>query len=197
MGFQYTSVDSRARCVHPAALTQGLGFDEELLSVFLRHLGMQHFDGYPIFRDSSQDALVQPSFSPAKYIRVILLPQGMITCLQKHAARKSQERTSADDKWQPLDLVICTRDGTALSPDRLRSSMQDLLRQIQLPTLHFHELRQTTTQLLLQAGLTPQIVGEVLGIGRQVLPYRDHWASVSRAYYEPARQMMDQLFFTT
>src|SRR5581483_3870718 len=48
-----------------------------------------------------------------------------------------------------------------------------------------------------QAGLTPQIVGEVLGIGRQVLPYRDHWASVSRAYYEPARQMMDQLFFTT
>lgn len=146
---------------------------------------------------SSQGSLAQPSFRPAEHPRVILLPQGVITCLQEHAARKPQERAGAGDRWQPLDLVICTKDGTALSPDRLTPPLQDLLRQVRLPAPRFQDLRQTTTHLLLLAGLAPQIVGEVLGIRRQVLPCGDHWSSVSCAHYEHARHMMDQLFFTT
>lgn len=144
----------------------------------------------------SQGSLAQPSFHPAKHPRVILLPQGVITCLQEHAARKPQEQAGADDRWQPLDLVFCTKYGTALSPDRLTPPLQDLLRQVQFPALSFHELRHTTTHLLLLAGLAPQIVGEILGIGRQVLPYCDHWSPVSHTQYENARQTMNQLFFT-
>ncbi len=145
----------------------------------------------------SQGSLVQPSFQLAKHPRVILLPQGVITCLQEYAARKSQERARADDRWQPRDLVICTEDGMALFPDRLTPPLQDLLRQVQFPALRFHELRHTTTRLLLLAGLAPQIVGEILGIDRRVLPYGDHWPPVSHAQYENARQTMNQLFFTT
>ncbi|SRR5579875_264459 len=144
----------------------------------------------------SQGLLAQPSFHPAKHPRSILLPQGVITCLQEHAAHQQQERARAGDRWQPLDLVICTEDGMALSPDRLTPLMQDLLRQAQFPALRFHELRHTTTHLLLLAGLAPQIVGEILGIGRQVLPYGDHWPPVSHTQYENARQTMNQLFFT-
>lgn len=147
-------------------------------------------------RHYSQGSLVQPSFHPAKHPRVILLPQGVITCLQEHTARRQQERAHAGGRWQPHDLVICTKDGTALSPDHLTPPLQDLLRQVQFPALRFHELRQTTTHLLLLAGLTPQIVGEILGIGRQVLPYCDHWPPVSHTQYENARQTMNQLFFT-
>jgi integrase len=144
----------------------------------------------------SQGSLVQPSFQSAKHPRVILLPQGVITCLQEHAARQQQERARAGGRWQPLDLVICTKDGMALSPDRLTPPLQDLLRQVPFPVLRFHELRHTTTHLLLLAGLAPQIVGEILGIGRQVLPYGDHWPPVSHTHYENARQTMNQLFFT-
>ncbi len=147
-------------------------------------------------RHCSQGSLAQPSFHPAKHPRVILLPQGVITCLQEHAARKPQEQAGADDRWQPLDLVICTKDGTALSQDRLTPPLQDLLRQVQFPSLRFHELRHTTTHLLLLADLAPQIVGEILGIGRQVLPSCDHWAPVSHIQYENARETMNQLFFT-
>lgn len=145
----------------------------------------------------SQGSLAQPLFHQAKHPRVILLPQGVITCLQEYAARKSQERARADDRWQPRDLVICTEDGMALSPDRLTPPLQDLLRQVPFPVLRFHELRHTTTHLLLLAGLAPQIVGEILGIDRRVLPYGDHWPPVSHTQYENARQTMNQLFFTT
>jgi integrase len=148
-------------------------------------------------RHYAQGSPVQPSFQPAKHPRVILLPQGVITCLQEHAARQQRERASAGDRWQPRDLVICTEDGTALSPDRLIPPLQDLLRQVQFPALRFHELRHTTIHQLLLVGLAPQIVGEILGIGRQVLPYGDHWPPVSHTQYENARQTMNQLFFTT
>jgi integrase len=132
---------------------------------------------------------------PAKHPRTILLPHAVRDCLQAHALRQQQACARAGTRWQQQDLVMCTEQGHSLSSDRLTPLIQDLLHQAHLPVLQFHELRHTTAHLLLLAGIAPQLVGAILGVGVRGIAGHDQHTPFSREHYEWVRQVMENLFF--
>lgn len=137
----------------------------------------------------------QPILQPVTRERMILLPSTVRDRLQEYALCQQQERERAGVSWQPQDLVLCTPQGHSLSPARLTSIVQDLLRQANLPILRFHELRYTTARLLLISGIDPELVRVILGLGMRWAVECDQLVPFSCEHLEQARQAIEQFFF--
>lgn len=83
--------------------------------------------------------------------------------LRKHKAAQEWEASEAGDDWQDHGLVFPSRVGTALEPDNLRRSWHPLRAKLGLDGVRFHDLRHTAVTLLLDLGVPPHIVREIVG----------------------------------
>ena len=85
-----------------------------------------------------------------------------------HAARQLEERRRTGPGWRDLDLVFPTPTGEPM--DRynvLRQSFFPSLARAGLPRMRCHNLRHTAATLLLERGINPKIVSEILGDTRR------------------------------
>ena len=100
----------------------------------------------------------------ARSRRQIELSQVAVDALLRHHAAHERQRELLGPGWNGLDMVFPSalgrlQDGSHL----LTGQFHPLLQAAGLPTIRFHELRHTAATLLLERGVHPKIVSEMLG----------------------------------
>ncbi|MGP3977246.1 site-specific integrase [Streptomyces sp. 8N114] len=94
--------------------------------------------------------------------RTIPLPPVVVKALTEHRERQAQERAAAGMEWKERGLVFTSRIGTPLEPDNLRRSWHPLRKRLGLE-IRFHDLRHSAVSLLLDLGVPPHIVRQIVG----------------------------------
>lgn len=95
--------------------------------------------------------------------RTIPLPDLCVTALCEHRVRQDAERADAWPNWQDHGLVFPSRIGTPMEPDNLRRSWGRIRAAAGLDGVRFHDMRHTCVSLLLDLGVPPHIVREIVG----------------------------------
>ncbi|MCO5973776.1 site-specific integrase [Actinoallomurus sp. WRP6H-15] len=95
--------------------------------------------------------------------RTIPLPTICVDALLLHKDRQKAERADAWPNWQDNDVVFPSRLGTPLEPDNLRRSLGRIRKAAGLGDVRFHDIRHTCVSLLLDLGVPPHIVRDIVG----------------------------------
>lgn len=98
----------------------------------------------------------------ATSFRTIPLPPVVVKALTEHRERQAQERAAAGTEWKERGLVFTSRIGTPLEPDNLRRSWYPLRKRLGLE-IRFHDLRHSAVSLLLDLGVPPHTVRQIVG----------------------------------
>ncbi len=124
--------------------------------------------------------------------RMVVLPAVTVTKLQVHRVVQGYERLFAGSNWQENDLIFPSILGTPLDPRNLYRDFKAVLRQAGLPDIRFHDLRHTAASLLLQQGVHPKVVQELLGHSDIALTLNTY-SHVLPGIQEKAAQSLDDL----
>jgi integrase len=95
--------------------------------------------------------------------RTVPLPGACVEALCEHKRRQFRERSDAWPDWEDHGLVFPSRRGTPMEPDNLRRSWSVIRTAAGLPGVRFHDLRHTCVTLLLDLGVPPHVVREIVG----------------------------------
>jgi integrase len=95
--------------------------------------------------------------------RTIPLPAICVDALRLHRNQQETERSNAWPNWQENGLVFPSRVGTPLEPDNLRRSWGRIRYAAKLGDVRFHDIRHTCVSLLLDLGVPPHIVRDIVG----------------------------------
>jgi integrase len=95
--------------------------------------------------------------------RTVPLPEICVEALKAHKERQKTDRSNAWPNWQENDLVFPSRLGTPLEPDNLRRSWGRIRKRAGLTGVRFHDIRHTCVSLLLDLGVPPHIVRDIVG----------------------------------
>ena len=106
---------------------------------------------------------VESETKTAKGRRQILLPQFVVESLKQHRTRQLEARLKAGKVWQERNLVFCNQKGEFLDPSNLLKMFHKLLAKAGLPDVRFHDLRHSAATILLNLGVHPKVVQELLG----------------------------------
>jgi integrase len=86
-----------------------------------------------------------------------------VDALREHRQRQTAERQAAGLAWQDTGYVFTTTTGTPIEPDNLRRSWYPIREVAGLGDVVFHGLRHTCVTLLLNLGVPPHIVRDIVG----------------------------------
>lgn len=154
--------DERLYALYVLALLIGLRRGE-LLGLHWRDVDL---DGgslevvWTLQRVDGKLSLVPPKTEHSE--RTVPLPALAVEALYEHRERQARERAAAGEQWQESGLVFTSMIGTPMEPDNLRRSWHRLRTRLGLD-LRFHDLRHTCVTLLLDLGVAPHIVREIVG----------------------------------
>ncbi|WP_192778400.1 site-specific integrase [Nonomuraea africana] len=95
--------------------------------------------------------------------RTTPLPQLCLDALKEHRKRQFAERSETWPDWEDHGLVFPSRRGTPMEPDNLRRSWGTVRKAAGLGEMRLHDLRHTCVSLLLDLGVPPHIVREIVG----------------------------------
>jgi integrase len=95
--------------------------------------------------------------------RTVPLPPPCVEALREHKRRQFRERSGAWPDWEEHGLVFPSRRGTPMEPDNLRRSWSVIRTAASLPEVRSHDLRHTCVTLLLDLGVPPHVVREIVG----------------------------------
>jgi integrase len=142
-----------------------------------------------------------------------------IDALRKHKARQNTERLLMGENWENIDFVFANEVGRPIeATNLLRRSFKPLLKSIctcghregehennrtcsrcacstfsSLPDIRFHDLRHSAATLLLEKGIHPKIVSDMLGHS-QVGITLNLYSHVTPTMQKQAAEAMDSLF---
>jgi integrase len=95
--------------------------------------------------------------------RTIPLPPPCVEALREHRKKQFAERSDAWPDWEDHGLVFPSRRGTPMEPDNLRRSWYAIRSAAGLGQTRFHDLRHTCVTLLLDLGVPPHVVRDIVG----------------------------------
>ncbi|MQA87719.1 MAG: tyrosine-type recombinase/integrase [Streptosporangiales bacterium] len=95
--------------------------------------------------------------------RTVPLPGLCTEALREHRERQCIEQSEAGTTWRDHGLVFPSEVGTPMEPDNLRRSWGRVGTAAGLDRVRFHDLRHTCVTLLLNLGVPPQVVREIVG----------------------------------
>jgi integrase len=104
---------------------------------------------------------VRPKTSDSE--RTVPLPPICVEALREHRRKLSAERSDRWEEWTEHDLVFPSRCGTPMEPDNLRRSWGVIRKAAGLGEMRLHDLRHTCVTLLLNLGVPPQVVRDIVG----------------------------------
>ncbi len=99
----------------------------------------------------------------AKSKRKILLPEFVVAALLEHRERQAIMRKEAGQTWQEADIVFTSNNGKYMEAQHLTRRFKRLLKKAGLPDMRFHDLRHSAATILLEMGVHPKQVQELLG----------------------------------
>jgi integrase len=111
----------------------------------------------------TRDGLAYQTPKTHRSRRPVALPATLSDLLHRERAKQEARRHALTDSWQGTDLIVDRGDGGPLNPDTLTSMWRRFVRQHDLPTIRFHDLRHSHATLMLLEGIHPKIVSERLG----------------------------------
>jgi integrase len=95
--------------------------------------------------------------------RTVPLPPFCVEALREHKKRQFAERSAAWPDWEEHGLVFPSRRGTPMEPDNLRRSWSTIRAQAGLGDARLHDCRHTCVTLLLDLGVPPHVVRDIVG----------------------------------
>jgi integrase len=95
--------------------------------------------------------------------RQVPIPPATIALLRRHRAAQLERRLLLGEAWQDLDLVLDRGDGTLLDPSALSHALSRYATAAGADGVRFHDLRHAYATRLLEAGVHPKIVSDLLG----------------------------------
>jgi len=104
---------------------------------------------------------VRPKTSDSE--RTVPLPPICVEALRDHRRKQHAERSDRWEEWTEHGLVFPSRCGTPMEPDNLRRSWGAIRKAAGLGEMRFHDLRHTCVTLLLNLGVPPQVVRDIVG----------------------------------
>jgi integrase len=104
--------------------------------------------------------------------RTVHLPPGTVAVLKEHRATVLHLRQAAGDGWQDLNLVFPALTDGPIDPGTVNTALHTALHLAGLPRLRVHDLRHTAATLLLEQGIHPKLVQDLLGHSSIAL---SHW----------------------
>jgi integrase len=95
--------------------------------------------------------------------RTIPLPEICVQTLKDHSERQKTERAQAGIDWDEHGLVFPSSVGTPMEPDNLRRSWGRIRDKAGLDAVRLHDTRHTCVSLLLDLGVPPHVVRDIVG----------------------------------
>lgn len=136
--------------------------------------------------------LVEPKTERSR--RTVYLAPGTVSTLKEHRRVQSQERLSAGQAWDTThDLVFATRAGRPIEGGQVSWAFHKALNHAELPKIRIHDLRHTAATQLLERGVHPKVVQEMLGHSTITLTL-DTYSHVVPGLHAQVAQHMQQLF---
>jgi integrase len=156
--------DNRLGALYVLALSTGMR-QGELLALRWRDVYLDA--GYLYVNGTLQrteDGLAIAAPKTAGSRRSVMLSALAIDALRKHKVRQNAERLLMGENWENNDFVFANEVGRPIeATNLLRRSFKPLLSSAGLPPIRFHDLRHSAATLLLEKGIHPKIVSDMLG----------------------------------
>jgi integrase len=95
--------------------------------------------------------------------RIVTIPPPLIPVLRAQRAEQLRERLAAGQLWEENDLVFCQENGRPIDPRQDWDEWKDILAAAGLRDARVHDGRHTAGTLMIESGISPRVVMEVLG----------------------------------
>ena len=139
------------------------------------------------------EGLVMVEPKSARSRRLVALSLGTVRALREHALLQAAEREVAGASWPASGLVFTSKHGRALGDGYVSWRFHKALANAELPRIRIHDLRHTAATLLLEGGVHPKVVQEMLGHSTITLTL-DTYSHVVPGIQAEAAARMQQLF---
>ncbi|TPG84283.1 site-specific integrase [Brevibacillus laterosporus] len=127
--------------------------------------------------------------------RIISLSESLIGPLKQHKAEQAQSKLLFGPSFNADGLVCCRpEDGLPYSATPARRKFRRLLEEAGLPDIRIHDLRHTVATLLLETGVHPKIVSELLGHANIGITL-DRYSHVSMTMQQEAIASLENAIF--
>jgi integrase len=123
--------------------------------------------------------------------RSVHLPEVAIQALAAHRKLQVEMRLQADT-WEDRNLIFTNLRGGLMQESTAHNAWMAMRDRLKLPNLRIHDLRHTAATLLLQKGVHPKVVQEMLGHSSITITL-DRYSHVIPAMHKQAAQTMDSL----
>lgn len=127
-------------------------------------------------------------------VRSVILTPAVIDALNEHRQWVLKQRTATGDAWQDLDLIFPSLRGGPVDPARVSTAFHLALLNAGLPRVRPHDLRHTSATLLLEAGIHPKVMQEMLGHSSIALTLGTYSHVMPRLHDEAAQALQGLLF---
>jgi integrase len=154
--------DDRLHALYVATLLLGMRRSEALA---LRWPDVDLGEGVLTIRRTvhrvAGEGLVTLPTKTRKSARTVPLPPAVVDALRRHRERQAAEADAGG--WIERDLVFMTPRGTAIDPRNFSRMFGELCDRAGVRRVRLHDLRHTCVTLLLQLGVPPRVVMEIVG----------------------------------
>jgi len=148
-----------------------------------------------LVRTKGEFRLTEPKTKSSE--RVISLPESLVAPLRRHKAEQAQQKLLIGPTYNPDGLVCCRpEDGQPYSATPVRRKFDSLLDKAGLPRIRIHDLRHTVATLLLEQGVHPKVVSELLGHANIGITL-DRYSHVSITMQKEAVDSLEAAIFTS
>jgi integrase len=129
----------------------------------------------------------------ARSRRKIMLPAFVLEILKQHRSHQNVLRLQALKLWKENDIVFSNIYGGYTEPANLHEHFKSILKKAGLPDIRFHDLRHSAASILLEMGVHPKVVQELLGHSN-ISTTMDIYSHVLPSMQQEAANKLDDLF---
>ncbi|MGO0058594.1 tyrosine-type recombinase/integrase [Brevibacillus fluminis] len=148
-----------------------------------------------LVRTKGEYKLTEPKTKSSE--RLISLPDSLVAPLRKHKAEQGQKKWHFGKDFNKDDLVCCRpEDGQPYSATPVRRKFRSILEKAGLPDVRIHDLRHTVATLLLEQGVHPKVVSELLGHANIGVTL-DRYSHVSMTMQKEAVDSLESVIFSS
>jgi len=126
-----------------------------------------------------------------KSLQTIAYELNTVGALARNADNYAHSHSYSDAKLK-IDLIFPSSVGTPMDPHNLRKDFVDVVRQVGLPVIRFHDLRHTAASLMLNHSVPVLVVSRMLGHANPSITLNTY----AHLYHESqgqAARLMDEL----